>query len=50
MELARPSRIDLFEEEALKLWGVEFLAQETLCPEGTEWVNPRGGPSVCPSA
>jgi len=38
--------IDVFEEEARKLGGVEFLAQGTLYPDVIESLSPLGGPSV----
>jgi GMP synthase (glutamine-hydrolysing) len=38
--------IDVFEEEARKLGGVEFLAQGTLYPDVIESVSFTGGPSV----
>jgi GMP synthase (glutamine-hydrolysing) len=38
--------IDVFEEEARKLGGVEFLAQGTLYPDVIESVSFAGGPSV----
>ncbi|GIL03175.1 MAG: GMP synthase [glutamine-hydrolyzing] [Alphaproteobacteria bacterium] len=38
--------IDVFEEEARKLGGAEFLAQGTLYPDVIESVSSTGGPSV----
>jgi GMP synthase (glutamine-hydrolysing) len=38
--------IDVFEEEARKLPGIEFLAQGTLYPDVIESTSPLGGPSV----
>ncbi len=38
--------IDVFEEEAHKIGGVEFLAQGTLYPDVIESVSATGGPSV----
>ena len=46
---ARPSArlfIDVFDEEAKKLGGAEFLAQGTLYPDVIESVSFTGGPSV----
>jgi GMP synthase (glutamine-hydrolysing) len=38
--------IDVFDEEATKIGGVEFLAQGTLYPDVIESVSALGGPSV----
>jgi GMP synthase (glutamine-hydrolysing) len=38
--------IDVFDEEAKKIGGVEFLAQGTLYPDVIESVSATGGPSV----
>src|SRR3546814_2432841 len=38
--------IDVFEEEARKIGGAEFLAQGTLYPDVIESVSFHGGPSV----
>ena len=40
------SFIDVFDEEARKIGGVEFLAQGTLYPDVIESVSATGGPSV----
>ncbi|MDX2264891.1 MAG: glutamine-hydrolyzing GMP synthase [Hyphomicrobiales bacterium] len=38
--------IDVFDAEAAKLGGAEFLAQGTVYPDVIESVSPRGGPSA----